>query len=104
MVLVPIVSLSFYNAEQYPNLSSKFGMVWRFAPMADPLVSEWHCRDLDSRISERELAAVKNWQISNKTYHIMRDNRCVSNQTKTILISINDYESLFLTYFHSAFD
>lgn len=56
--------------------------------MADPLVSEWHCRDLDSRISERELAAVKNWQISNKTYHIMRDNRCVSNQTKTILISI----------------
>ena len=21
-------------------------MVWRFAPMADPLVSEWHCRDL----------------------------------------------------------
>ena len=46
MVLVPIVSLSFYNAEQYPNLSSKFGMVWRFAPMADPLVSEWHCRDL----------------------------------------------------------
>jgi len=61
--------------EQYPELSKKFGMVWRFAPMADPLVSEWHCRDLDSRISERELAAVKNWQISNKTYHIMRDNK-----------------------------
>ena len=78
----------FQFSEQYPELSKKFGMVWRFAPMADPLVSEWHCRDLDSRISERELAAVKNWQISNKTYHIMRDNKCVSNQTKAILISI----------------
>ena len=48
-------------------------MVWRFAPMADPLVSEWHCRDLDSRISPRELSAVEDWQISGRTYHIMRD-------------------------------
>ena len=43
--------------------------------MADPLVSEWHCRDLDSRISQRELAAVEDWRGSNQTYHIMRDNR-----------------------------
>ena len=41
--------------------------------MADPLVSEWHCRDLDSRISPRELSAVEDWQISGRTYHIMRD-------------------------------
>lgn len=49
-------------------------MVWRFAPMADPLVSEWHCRDLDSRIRQREISAVQDWRASGKTYHIMRDN------------------------------
>ena len=43
--------------------------------MADPLVSEWHCRDLDSRPSQRELAAVSDWQLSGKTFHIMRDNK-----------------------------
>jgi hypothetical protein len=60
--------------EQYPVLATKFGMVWRFAPMADTLVSEWHCRDLDSRISPREISAVQDWQSSGATYHIMRDN------------------------------
>ena len=47
--------------------------------MADPLVAEWHCRDLDSRISSRELAAVNKWRTSNKTYHIMRDNKYVTH-------------------------
>ena len=42
--------------------------------MADPLVSEWHCRDLDSRISPREIAAVNDFLASGKSYHIMRDN------------------------------
>ena len=50
--------------------------------MADPLVAEWHCRDLDSRISSRELAAVNNWRTSNKTYHIMRDNKYETNKKK----------------------
>ena len=59
--------------EQFPNLPMKFGMVWRFAPMADPLVEEWHCRDLDSNVTQRELAAVLDWQSSRRTYHIMRD-------------------------------
>jgi hypothetical protein len=54
-------------------LLPKFGMMWRFTPMADPTVSEWHCRDLDSRVSEREWAAVKDWKESNKTFHVMRD-------------------------------
>lgn len=59
---------------RYPDLASLFGMIWRFAPMADPLVDEWHCRDLDSRISPREVAAVNEWVQSGKSYHIMRDN------------------------------
>ena len=37
-------------------------MIWRFAPMADPLVEEWHSRDLDSCISAREAAAVRDWK------------------------------------------
>ena len=42
--------------------------------MADPLVGEWHSRDLDSRPSQREVDAVNDWLPSGKTYHIMRDN------------------------------
>lgn len=56
------------------NMSTEFGMLWRFAPMADPLVGEWHSRDLDSRPSQREVDAVNDWLPSGKTYHIMRDN------------------------------
>ena len=41
--------------------------------MADPLVDEWHSRDLDSRISEREVAAVVEWLAADKYFHIMRD-------------------------------
>jgi len=55
------------------DLPKAFGMIWRFIPMADDLVSEWHSRDLDSRISQRESDAVNDWLISKKTYHIMRD-------------------------------
>ena len=58
----------------YGDISSVFGMVWRFAPMADGTVAEFHSRDLDSRISEREIAAVKDWDRTNKSFHIMRDN------------------------------
>ena len=44
--------------------------------MVDPLVSEFHSRDLDSIVSPREVAAVKEWLITeNKTFHIMRDHK-----------------------------
>lgn len=55
-------------------MADSFGMTWRFAPMADPLVKEWHSRDLDSIISQREVAAVKEFVRFNKTFHLMRDN------------------------------
>ena len=41
--------------------------------MADPLVDEWHSRDLDSRISEREVSAVVDWLATGKHFHVMRD-------------------------------
>lgn len=61
---------------QYPNLHYSVGQVWRFAPMVDPLVSEFHSRDLDSIVSQREVAAVSEWvEAKNKTFHIMRDHK-----------------------------
>ena len=33
----------------YGNISGRFGMVWRFLPMADPFVDFMVSRDLDSR-------------------------------------------------------
>jgi len=49
-------------------------MLWRFAPMADEYVAEWHSRDLDATILEREVSAVQEWKKTNYTFHIMRDN------------------------------
>ena len=44
--------------------------------MVDPLVSEFHSRDLDSIISHREFAAVNDWfSNTNRTFHIMRDHK-----------------------------
>ena len=44
------------------DMSESAGTLWRFAPMADPQVAEWHSRDLDSRIMSRETAAVRDWK------------------------------------------
>ena len=59
---------------KFGDISSHFGMIWRFATMADPLVVEWHSRDLDSLPNPREVAAVNDWlRDSNQTFQIMRD-------------------------------
>jgi hypothetical protein len=41
--------------------------------MADPYVDEWHSRDLDAVMLQREVDAVQDWKKSNFTFHIMRD-------------------------------
>ena len=41
--------------------------------MADSLVDEWHSRDLDAKMIQREVDAVEEWKESNATIHIMRD-------------------------------
>ena len=59
---------------KFGDISFHFGMIWRFATMADPLVVEWHSRDLDSLPNPREVAAVNDWlRDSNQTFQIMRD-------------------------------
>lgn len=55
------------------NFSASFGRIWRFSPMADPMVSEFHSRDLDSNLTAREVAAVRDWLATPHTYHVMRD-------------------------------
>ena len=55
------------------DASDIFAMNWRFLPPLDPQVSVFLCRDLDSRISPREVAAVTEWLRSEKPIHSMRD-------------------------------
>ena len=55
------------------DLTKVPGRMWRFLPMADPLVSEFHSRDIDSNIIPREIAAVQEWNRSNALYHVLRD-------------------------------
>lgn len=52
--------------------------VWRFLPILDPNVIEFHSRDLDSLPSIREWKAVEEFVNSNAIFHIMRDNRAHS--------------------------
>jgi hypothetical protein len=51
----------------------KNGMFWRFAAIHDFHYDFLIFRDVDSRISERELAALGQWFKSGKTLHVMRD-------------------------------
>jgi hypothetical protein len=51
-----------------------FPMTWRFLPMMDPTVDRMLCRDTDSLITAREVAAVNQWlHQSNGTFHLMHD-------------------------------
>ena len=49
------------------------GLFWRFYPAADPDVAVMISRDTDSRLNQREKAAVDEWLLSDKQFHIMRD-------------------------------
>ena len=49
------------------------GTFWRFLPMSERNIDYLIVRDADSRISSREVEAVKAWISSDKTFHIMRD-------------------------------
>ena len=48
-------------------------MLWRFLPSQDPQVDILLSRDLDSRMSGREAAAVEEWLGSGRAVHSMRD-------------------------------
>ena len=49
------------------------GMFWRFWASEEEETDVFLSRDCDSRFSDREVAAIKEWLSSNKDFHIMRD-------------------------------
>ena len=51
-----------------------YGDVWRFLPVLDPGVEAVLSRDLDSRLTAREAAAVTQWlEETSLPFHVMRD-------------------------------
>lgn len=55
------------------NVSQEFPMQWRFLVLGDNTVQKFLARDLDSRITQREMDAVNEWEKSSKLFHAMRD-------------------------------
>ncbi len=49
------------------------GTFWRFLPAGDSELDILLVRDIDSRLSEREVLAVQEWIKSGRRFHIMRD-------------------------------
>lgn len=70
-----IESIKEKNAEVVlvDSKDSFHGMFWRFFASEETDVDIFLSRDCDSRISEREAEAVKEWLNSDKDFHIMRD-------------------------------
>ena len=49
------------------------GMFWRFLPMSDPTVDRLAVRDVDSLPGTRERAAMDEWILSGRKWHVFRD-------------------------------
>lgn len=49
------------------------GMFWRFEVLKDPSIDRCIIRDVDSRLSMRDRVCVKDWEMSGKEFHIIRD-------------------------------
>ena len=54
-------------------LGPMYGRFWRFWIAAEDNVARFIIRDADSRLNPRERAAVDEWILSGKSFHIMRD-------------------------------
>lgn len=66
------------NIEETPTLGNRSHMnfmIWRFLPLGDPSVDVFLSRDLDSVVTEREAAAVRDWLAlpEKKAIQLMRD-------------------------------
>jgi hypothetical protein len=57
-----------------PKSDGNYGIFWRFEPLKDITIQRFIVRDADSRLNKREAAAVKEWEESDKEFHLMRDN------------------------------
>jgi len=61
------------NVELIKADTSTYGMFWRFEPLFENDNNLVLVRDTDSRITQREFMAVKEWIDSDKTFHTFRD-------------------------------
>ncbi len=51
------------------------GNLWRFLPLiTDPTMTRLILRDVDGRLTHRDLEATREWVASEKPFHVMRDN------------------------------
>lgn len=58
-----------------PKSDGNYGMFWRFFPLDDNTIERFIVRDSDCRLNKREAQAVKEWESTDKPFHIMRDNQ-----------------------------
>jgi hypothetical protein len=75
-VNVEVIIINSSDIENKNKIENRFkfeGMFWRFYAIDDMDVDIFLSRDCDSRLSERESAAVNEWIKSNRNFHIMRD-------------------------------
>jgi len=61
--------------EDLKKYAFNIGWFWRFEVLDDTDVQRFIVRDIDSRISQRELNCVIDWQKSKLPFHIIRDHR-----------------------------
>jgi len=80
---VPEHILTKLGAYSYANLvrgdPTLSPMLWRFLVASDYTVNRYVVRDIDSRLSGREKAAVNEWINSSNAFHVMRDHPSHSN-------------------------
>lgn len=60
--------------------AEKYGYYWRFEPIADNSIERVLIRDTDSRFSDREESAVREWEKSKLPIHIMRDDNAHNHE------------------------
>lgn len=78
--------------------------LWRFLPIQDDSIRYFISRDLDSRISERDVNATYEWIESEKDFHIIRDHPIGHGWVMNAGMwgskggSIKNYLNLFNTY------
>jgi hypothetical protein len=74
-IAIPNLTFKVIKRNYSDDLSCHF---WRFEAVTLSEYSHVCVRDIDSTVSDREVAAIHYWIKSTKTYHCMRDHECHS--------------------------
>lgn len=78
-VALPVLNDLFSRGAQLVEVKNPLipnGMYWRFLANGIEDMERFIVRDVDSRLSQREKAAVYTWMESGKGFHSMRDHPC----------------------------